>query len=142
MRENLIVPIFIYGCFAGLMNSLNLAKSNKRKEKEVKSVEESVELMVGSELSAKKSFASKIVWFTFLMYIVYSLSLVYVFFHHPFGRLLALFLFTVEIIEHILHLKQIKKARSFDKIMIKGRFSNWSSVFHLIGIACLLGLLI
>lgn len=142
MRENLIIPIFIYGCFAGLVNSLDLAKSNKRKEKEVKSVEASVELMVGAELSAKKSLASKIVWFTFLMYIAYSLSLVYVFFYHPFGRLLALFLFTMEIIDHVLHLNQIKKARSFDKVMIKGRFSKLSSIFHLIGIACLLGLLI
>lgn len=142
MREILTVPLMIYGFIAGLVISFDLAKSNKKRVNEIESAESSLELMVGSQLSAKKSLTTKILWFSFLLYITYSLLSIYVFFYHPLGRFIASLLLSLEVSEHIVHLKQIKEANSFTEIMMKGIVSKWSSYIHLVGIACLVGFLL
>jgi hypothetical protein len=142
MREFLVAPLVVYGVLIGLLSIWSLSNKAEQKLDQMIEMEDTLHMIVGDDLHAQKKLLINVQRGVTVLYTVFSLGSLYVLLYDTVGSGIALSLLTIELLEHLMQVRMIKRASSIHEIPYKSSVFRFTSMMHLIGVAAIIGIML
>ncbi|WP_208560847.1 hypothetical protein [Marinilactibacillus kalidii] len=142
MKELFVIPTIVFGVVVAILLIVNSTKSKAEKTKEQIVTLSMMSAMFGQQLSKMKKIVMRIYLFQFSLLFGYTLISIWINFYTPLTRYLLILMSAVLLLELVIKVSTIHKAKQFQDIINKKKSATITSYIYLLCIAVSIGTMI